>query len=85
MGHAHMNEFNSAAKPSSQTIFRIAQEISSLAASSSLPCSLSSSVFVRSDDSKMTLLKAIITGYVQDIVNAVSIFSVGVKIQVFTF
>merc|ERR1712098_75806 len=41
---------------------RIAQEISSLAASSSLPCSLSSSVFVRSDDSKMTLLKAIITG-----------------------
>jgi len=62
MGHAHMNEFNSAAKPSSQTIFRIAQEISSLAASSSLPCSLSSSVFVRSDDSKMTLLKAIITG-----------------------
>jgi len=62
MGHAHINEFNSAAKPSSQTIFRIAQEISSLAASSSLPCSLSSSVFVRSDDSKMTLLKAIITG-----------------------
>lgn len=57
-----MSEFNGAAKPSSQTIFRIAQEVSSVAASSSLPCSLSSSVFVRSDDGKMTLLKAIITG-----------------------
>jgi len=61
-GHAFMSEFNGAAKPSSQTIFRIAQEVSSVAASSSLPCSLSSSVFVRSDDGKMTLLKAIITG-----------------------
>ena len=61
-GHHYMKEFRSAAQPSSHTIFRIAQEISSLAAANTLPCTLSSSIFVHSDDGKMTLLKAIITG-----------------------
>ena len=42
-----MSEFSAAAQPSSQTIFRIAQELSSLAATTALPCSLSSAVLVR--------------------------------------
>jgi len=48
--------------PAKKTVLRIAQELSSLAATSTLPCSLSSSIFVRSDDSQITFLKAIITG-----------------------
>ena len=61
-GHAFMPEFTAAQKPSSQTIFRIAQELSSLAAPASLPCSLSSCILVRSDDTKIPLIKAVITG-----------------------
>ena len=64
-GHAFLTDFNSAAQPSSQTIFRIAQELSSLAAPASLPCSLSSVILVRSDDGKIPLIKAVITGYVE--------------------
>lgn len=41
-------------------IFRIAQELTSL--SSSLPLNLSSSICVRTDDEKITLMKALITG-----------------------
>eukprot|EP00090_Calanus_glacialis_P046596 TRINITY_DN9229_c0_g1_i1.p1 TRINITY_DN9229_c0_g1~~TRINITY_DN9229_c0_g1_i1.p1 ORF type:complete len:1000 (-),score=433.85 TRINITY_DN9229_c0_g1_i1:164-3163(-) len=61
-GHSFIPEFNKAGNPSSQIIFRVAQEISSLAAPNSLPVTSSSSIFVRSDDEKSTLLKAIITG-----------------------
>jgi len=61
-GHSFITEFNKAGNPSSQIIFRVAQEISSLAAPNSLPVTTSSSIFVRSDDEKSTLLKAIITG-----------------------
>jgi baculoviral IAP repeat-containing protein 6 len=61
-GHAFIPEFNKAGNPSSQIIFRVAQEISSLAAPNSLPVTTSSSIFVRSDDEKSTLLKAVITG-----------------------
>lgn len=50
------------AAPAKKTVLRIAQELSSLAAASTLPCSLSSSIFVRSDDSQITFLKAVITG-----------------------
>jgi len=50
------------AVPAKKTVLRIAQELSSLAATSTLPCSLSSSIFVRSDDSQITFLKAVITG-----------------------
>ena len=57
-----MQEFTAAQKPSSQTIFRIAQELSSLAAPASLPSSLSSCILVRSDDTKIPLIKAVITG-----------------------
>jgi len=61
-GHAFLAEFGKAGNPSSQIIFRVAQEISSLAAPNSLPVTISSSIFVRSDDEKSTLLKAVITG-----------------------
>jgi len=61
-GHSFIPEFNKAGNPSSQIIFRVAQEISSLAAPNALPVTSSSSIFVRSDDEKSTLLKAVITG-----------------------
>jgi len=61
-GHSFIPEFSKAGNPSSQIIFRVAQEISSLAAPNSLPVTSSSSIFVRSDDEKSTLLKAVITG-----------------------
>jgi len=61
-GHAFLTDFSKSGNPSSQIIFRVAQEISSLAAPNSLPVTTSSSIFVRSDDEKCTLLKAIITG-----------------------
>ena len=44
----------------SQVIIRVAQEVSSLA--TSLPLDFSSAIYVRSDDDKATLLRAIITG-----------------------
>jgi len=45
-----------------KAMIRITQELSCLASSSTLPCSLSSSIFVRTDDSKLTFIKAVITG-----------------------
>lgn len=54
--------FVKAGTPSSQMIFRIAQELSSL--SDSLPLDFSSAIFVRSDDDRATLLRACITGLV---------------------
>ena len=50
-----------------KTMIRITQELSCLASSSTLPCSLSSSIFVRTDDSKLTFIKAVITGFVKSI------------------
>ena len=47
-----------------KAMIRITQELSCLASSSTLPCSLSSSIFVRTDDSKLTFIKAVITGFV---------------------
>ena len=49
--------------PSKKTVIRIAHELSSFATSSTLPCSASSTIFVRSDNSKMNFVKAVITGY----------------------
>lgn len=60
--HSFQAEFDKSGTPSSQIIFRVAQEISSLAAPNSLPVNLASSILVRSDDEKSTLLKAVITG-----------------------
>lgn len=60
--HVFQAEFDKAGSPSSQIIFRVAQEVSSLAAPNSLPVSPSSSIFVRSDDDKSTLLKTVISG-----------------------
>ena len=48
--------------PTSSTIRTIAYEIATISNAESLPCSKSSSIFVRSDESKMSLLKAVITG-----------------------
>ena len=45
---------------SPQVIIRVAQEVSSL--STSLPLDFSSAIFIRSDDDKATLIRAIITG-----------------------
>jgi hypothetical protein len=58
--HHYHPSFAKAGTPSSQIIFRIAQELSSL--SDSLPLDFSSAIFVRSDDDRSTLLRAIITG-----------------------
>ena len=63
LGHTFLNELD----PSSltpKTIYRIANEIATISSAESLPSSISSSIFVRSDDTKMPLLKAIITGFV---------------------
>ena len=46
----------------SKTKRTIAYEIATISNAESLPCSKSSSIFVRSDESKMYLLKAVITG-----------------------
>ena len=60
--HYFQGTFTKAGTPSSQMIFRIAQELSSL--SDSLPLDFSSAIFVRSDDDRATLLRACITGLV---------------------
>ena len=62
LDHAFMKKLSNNDQPNRRTIVRIAGELSSLAQAETLPCSLSSSIFVRSDDSKMSLLKAVITG-----------------------
>ena len=61
--HHYLKKLSPTDQPNRRTTVRIAQELSSLAQAETLPCSLSSSIFVRSDDSKMSLLKAVITGY----------------------
>ncbi|XP_033739227.1 uncharacterized protein LOC117326577 [Pecten maximus] len=58
--HHFASQFKSAQSSRQNQIFRIAQELSSL--SSSLPLDWSSAIFVRSDDDKLTLMKALITG-----------------------
>jgi len=58
--HAYSAAFGKAGTPSSTVIIRVAQEVSSLA--TSLPLDFSSAIFIRSDDEKATLLRAIITG-----------------------
>jgi hypothetical protein len=60
--HAHhfSSPFAKAGMPSSQIIFRVAQELSSL--STSLPLDFSSAIFLRTDDDKPTLMKVLITG-----------------------
>jgi len=58
--HSFMSEMSSS--PTSSTIYRIAHEIATISNAESLPCFHSSSIFVRSDDSKMSLMKAVITG-----------------------
>jgi len=58
--HSYQSEIS--CPPDSRTIRRIAYEIATISNAESLPCSKSSSIFVRSDDSKIVLLKAVITG-----------------------
>ncbi|CAH1773453.1 unnamed protein product [Owenia fusiformis] len=58
--HHYLGDFKKSPTPSQSQVFRIAQEITSL--STSLPIDLSSSIFVRTDDDKLTLMKAMITG-----------------------
>ena len=48
--------------PSKKTVMRIAHELASFSTASTLPCSLASSIFVRSDNSRMNFVKAVITG-----------------------
>ena len=62
--HHFASTYTKAGTPNSQIIFRVAQELSSL--SSSLPCDFSSAIFIRSDDEKSTLLRAMITGYARN-------------------
>ncbi|XP_065835083.1 probable ubiquitin-conjugating enzyme protein 17 [Oscarella lobularis] len=58
--HHYATETRSGFPPPPAQIFRIAQELSSL--SSSLPLTCSTSVFVRTDDDQINLMKALITG-----------------------
>lgn len=58
--HIYATTFNSALAPGRPQMMRIAQELASI--STSLPLDLASAIFVRSDDSKITLLKALIIG-----------------------
>lgn len=60
IGHHYANLYKSHQAGGQKQIFRIAQELTSL--SSSLPLNLSSSIFVRTDDEKITLMRALITG-----------------------
>ncbi|KAK3091318.1 hypothetical protein FSP39_018889 [Pinctada imbricata] len=58
--HHYASQFKTAPNMGQKQIFRVAQELSSL--STSLPLDLSSSIFVRSDDEKLTLMRALIVG-----------------------
>ncbi len=58
--HAHSAAFNRDGSPSSSVIIRVAQELSSLSASS--PLDFSSAIFVRTDDDRATLMRFLITG-----------------------
>ena len=57
--HAFASESNND-KPSSATIFRVAQELSSL--STSLPLDFSSAIFLQTDDERPTIVRVLITG-----------------------
>ena len=59
---SHSFMFEMSSSPTPATIYRIAHEIATISQAESLPCFQSSSIFVRSDDAKMYLLKAVITG-----------------------
>nr|XP_022316205.1 uncharacterized protein LOC111119919 [Crassostrea virginica] len=58
--HHYASEFKHSQNVTQKQVLRIAQELSSL--STSLPLELSSSIFVRTDDDKINLMKALITG-----------------------
>ncbi|XP_062509356.1 baculoviral IAP repeat-containing protein 6-like isoform X2 [Corticium candelabrum] len=58
--HHYLSEAKAAYTPPHAQVFRIAQELSSLA--TSLPRELSTSVFVRTDDNQINFMKALITG-----------------------
>lgn len=58
--HNYASDFKHSQNVTQKQVLRIAQELSSL--STSLPLELSSSIFVRTDDDKITLMKALITG-----------------------
>lgn len=58
--HLFSSQFKKALAPASQQVMRIAQEMGAL--STSLPLDIGSSIFVRTDDAKLTMLKALITG-----------------------
>lgn len=58
--HYFTKEFNKQSTPSKELVLRIAQEMTSL--STSLPLGLASSIFVRVDEEKSTLMRALITG-----------------------
>ncbi|XP_062589719.1 uncharacterized protein LOC134251344 [Saccostrea cucullata] len=58
--HNYASDFKHTQNVLQKQVLRIAQELSSL--STSLPLELSSSIFVRTDDDKLTLMKALITG-----------------------
>ena len=61
LGHSFLSELDPTSL-TSRTIYRIANEVATISRAECLPSSISSSIFVRSDDSKIPLLKAIITG-----------------------
>ncbi|XP_049832640.1 baculoviral IAP repeat-containing protein 6-like [Schistocerca gregaria] len=58
--HLFSSQFKKALPPSSQQVMRIAQEVGAL--STSLPLDIGSAIFVRTDDARFTMLKALITG-----------------------
>ncbi|KAK2179061.1 hypothetical protein NP493_516g01000 [Ridgeia piscesae] len=58
--HCFTSEYKKQSTPGQSQVFRIAQEVTSLA--TSLPINLSSSIFVRTDDEKLTLMRALICG-----------------------
>ncbi|KAK2145923.1 hypothetical protein LSH36_647g01017 [Paralvinella palmiformis] len=59
-GHHYSKEFKKQEVLGQSQVFHIAKELTSL--SSSLPLALSSSIFVRTDDNRLTLMRALITG-----------------------
>ncbi|XP_063242749.1 baculoviral IAP repeat-containing protein 6-like [Bacillus rossius redtenbacheri] len=58
--HSFSDEFVKSLAPNASQVMRIAQEVAAL--STSLPLDVESSIFVRTDDSKCTLLRALIIG-----------------------
>ncbi|XP_069681648.1 baculoviral IAP repeat-containing protein 6-like [Periplaneta americana] len=58
--HHYSTHFKKALPPNSAQVIRIAQEMAAL--STSLPLDLGSAIFIRTDDAKCTLLRALIIG-----------------------